>query len=282
MLARRAVAFALAATGKPGEGRLHTAVSLAPAQRLRQTWWVTSVSFSDELLCLYEGDWRAAREMSELGLAADPRDARHLGLRAVLESRAGEPDEAATFIDRLQEVVAALPPPGPIADYIFLANAVALAGDAGRLEVATKAAEQALAVPRLNPALELYARAALALIAVCREDAEAARALYAAIQPERGTASFFVPLTLDRLLGLLAATAGDFEAAGAHFEAGLAFCERAGCAPERALTACDYADVLRRPAAPENETKAAELEELALATAQQLGMPGLTERLRRQ
>jgi DNA-binding SARP family transcriptional activator len=285
MLARRAVAFALAATGRAKEGRLHTGASLGPAQRLREAWWVTSVSFSDELLCLYQGDWHAAREMSELGLAADPRDARHLGLHAILESEAGDPNQAGIFIDRLQEVVASVPPPGPIADFIFLANAIALAGrstgDEARLEAARVAAEQVLAVPRLNPALQLYARTALGLIAARRGDALAARTLYAEIEHHRGTASFFVPLTLDRLLGLLAATFGDLEAATAHFAAGLVFCEQAGYEPERAWTTCDYAEALRRRGGSGDDAKAAELDEASRAVARELGMRSLTERLRR-
>ena len=121
--------------------------------------------------------------------------------------------------------------------------------------------EQVLAVPRLNPALQLYARTALGLIAARRGDAGAARTLYAEIESQRGTASFFVPLTLDRLLGLLAATSGDLEAATAHFEAGLVFCERAGYEPERGWTASDYAEALRRRAGPGDDEKAGELEE---------------------
>ena len=88
-----------------------------------------------------------------------------------------------------------------------------------------------------------------------------------------------MPLTLDRLLGLLAATSGDLEAAATHFEAGLAFCERAAYGPERALTGYDYAEARRRRAGPGDATKAAELEETALAAAREFGMQRLVERL---
>jgi DNA-binding SARP family transcriptional activator len=286
ILARRSVGFALAATGKLEAGKLQTAAGLRLAQRLRETWWVTSTSFSNELFCLYEGDWSAARELSELGLGADPRDPRHLGLRAVLESEAGDPDQAAAHLDRLQEVVANVAPPGPIADYVFLTNAIALAsgtvGDEVRLEVARAAAADVLALPRLNPALELYARSGLALIAAQGGEAEAARGLYGAIRSERGTASFFVPLSHDRVLGKLAATFGDLELAASHFEAGLAFCERAGYSPEYGWTAHDYSDLLRRRARPGDIARATELEQTALATAHDLGMPRLAERVSRQ
>jgi DNA-binding SARP family transcriptional activator len=247
--ARRSVGWALAATGDLQEGKLQMATALGLAQRLRGTWWVTSASFSNELFCMYEGDLSAARELSELGLAADPRDPRHLGLRAVLESELGDPDQTAAYLDRLQEFVADLAPPGPSAAYVFLSLATALTtgtvADDARLELGKAAAADVLALPRLSPALGLYARSAQALIAAQTGDAEAARALYGAIEPERGTASFFVPLSFDRVLGKLAATFGDFELAASHFEKGLAFCERAGYRPEHARTANDYAELSR-------------------------------------
>ena len=247
--ARRSIGWALAATGKLEEGKLQTAAALGLAQRISGTWWVTSASFSNELFRMYAGDWGAARELTELGLAADPRDPRHLGLRAVLESELGNSDQSAAYVDRLQAFVANLAPPGPSAAYVFLANAIALTSgtdDEARLEVASAAAADVLALDRLSPALRLYARHALALIAAQRCDAEAARALYGAIEPQRGTASFFVPLSLDRLLGKLASTFGDVELAASHFEKGLAFCERAGYLPEHARTANDLAALRRR------------------------------------
>jgi DNA-binding SARP family transcriptional activator len=281
--ARRSVAWALVATGKLEEGKLQTAAALGLAQRLRGTWWVTSASFSHALLCMYEGDWNAAREVSELGLTADPRDPRHLGLRAVLESEPGDPDESAAYLDRLQEFVANVAPPGSSAAYVFVSNSIMLASGAAeddvRLEAARAAAAGVLALPRLSPALALYSRSALALIAAQSGDVEAARVLYGEIESQRGTASFFLPLTFDRLLGRLAATFGDFDLATSHFESGLAFCERADYRPEYGRTARDYADALRRRAGPGDDAKAVELEETALATARDLGMPRLTAEL---
>ena len=277
IIARRAVAFAFAATGRLEEGKRQMEAALDLAKRLRETWWLTSSTYSNEIFCLYEGSWSAAREMSQLGLASDARDPRHLALRALLESEAGNADEAPVYLDRLAETVAKVAPPGPVADYVFLSNATALIfGDEVRLDAARAAALDVLALlPRLNPTLELYARAGLALIAARRGDAEAARDLYGAIEPERGTASFFVPLSFDRLLGLLAATLGEFELAAGHFESGLAFCERAGYRREYVGTAHDYAELLRRRAEPADVAKAAELEDAGFAIARELGIrPG--------
>ena len=107
------------------------------------------------------------------------------------------------------------------------------------------------------------------MVAVQRGDADAARAFHAAIEPERGTASFFLPLTFDRLLGSLALTVDDIEAALGHFAEGLEFCERAGYRPEYARTARDYAVALRRAG---DEEKATELEARALGIADELAI----------
>ncbi len=283
--ARRSVGFALVATGEREQASAQTSTAATLAEQLRETWWVTSASFSNEVVCLYEGDWRGAREMGELGLGEEPRDPRHLALRAFLEYEVGDLDEGATYLARLQEVAATVPPPGPIADHVFLAGLGALAGritgDDGMLEAANTAAERVLSfLPRLNPALALYSRSGLALIAVQRSDAEAAKALYATIESEAGTASFFFPLIFDRLLGSLALTFGDVEAAIDHFAAGRAFCERAGYLPELAWTAFDHAGALRRRGGADDERRAGELEEEALALATELGMRRLADRIR--
>ncbi len=283
MAARRAVAWALCATGHLQRARVHTAAALAHGQKLRESWWLTSTAFSDELLCLYEGDWRGAFERSELGLAKQPRDPRHLALRAVLHHELGELDAGAAYIAQLREVAERAPPPGPIADHVLLATTIPLVGriagsDEG-LDVAEAAAEHVLALPRLAPVLATYAMSGLALIAVQRRDADAAERLYAALEGQRGTANFFVPLTSDRLLGLLAATFGDLDASLAHFAEGIEFCARGGYRPEQAWTALAYADTLLRRAAADDEAQAVALQGEALEIADELGMRSLAERV---
>jgi tetratricopeptide (TPR) repeat protein len=280
--ARRAVAFSLTATGEREQGRFHTSAALVHAEQLRESWWLTSTSFSNELLCLYEGDWRTAREMSDLGLGAAPRDPRHLALRAALEYELGNQDEGATCVALLQEVAGSVTPPGPIADHVFVAIVIPILGrtaSAEKLDVAEAAADRVLALPRLAPALALYARSGLALIAVQRSDADAAERHYRALEAQRGTASFFVPLTFDRLLGLLALTFGRADAAVAHFADGLAFCDRAGYRPEYAWTACDYADTLLLRRGADDSGTALALQEEALAVARELDMRPLEERV---
>jgi tetratricopeptide (TPR) repeat protein len=282
--ARRSVVFALIATGEPAQGRAHVAAALAHAQQLREHWWLTSTSFNGLVLSLYEGDWGGARELTELGLAADPRDPRHLALRAVLARELGDHDEAEAQIALLTQVAERSPPPGSIADHVFLALSIALGGriaggDPSLQAVALKAAEGVLSLPAVSPALATYSRSALALIAARRGDVEEARRLYETLVGQRGTASFFAPLTFDRLLGQLAVAAGQIDAALAHFAEGLAFCDRAGYRPEYAWTAVEYAAALLHRAQDDDRTRAAALRDEALVVAHELGMQPLADRL---
>ena len=281
--ARRAVILVSTATGERERARALLAPALTQAEQLREQWWVTSTSFNDEVLCLYEGNWSRARDVGEIGLDADPRDPRHLALRAVLEHQLGNVDLGAEYLARLQEVAEASDPPGPIADHVFLSLAIPLASpfanDDGRLDVAGKAAAGVLALPRLNPALTVYASTALALIAVQRGDADAAGRLHETLEPQRGTASFFVPLSIDRVLGLLAATAGRIDVALGHFEDGLAFCERAGYRAEYAQIAVDYGDAVRLRDEADDRARALALQDEALEIARALGMRPLVERM---
>ncbi|MGH3137399.1 MAG: ATP-binding protein [Gaiellaceae bacterium] len=283
MAARRVVGWAATATGEREQARLHAAAALALAEQLRERWWLVSTSFNNGLLSLYEGDWRAVREMGELGLTAQPSDPRHLMLRAVLEYELGEYKEGRAYVDRLQEAARSVPPPGPTGEHVWLSFLIPLVsrivGVDDGLGVALAAAERLLSVPRLAPGLAMGAKGGLALIAVQRGDANAAERLYGAVESQRGTASLFAALTSDRLLGLLALTFGRVDTALAHFEDGLAFCDRAGYRPERAWTACDYAEALLARGGPGDRDKAVALQDVALAIARELEMRPLMERI---
>jgi hypothetical protein len=126
----------------------------------------------------------------------------------------------------------------------------------------------------------MYCRVGDAVAAVREGDAARAREEHEALLHLRGTAPALLGLSADRLLGLLAATAGDLQAARAHFERALDFCRRTGYRPEEAWTACDYADVLvGLPDAEGPATRAADLRADAFSIARELGMQPLLRRL---
>jgi eukaryotic-like serine/threonine-protein kinase len=283
LFASRPVAWAFTAMGEREHARTHLRSAFALAAKLRERWLLASASYDSALLSLYEGDWHGAREMSELGLATQPRDPRHLALCAILEYGIGNVDAGAPFIARLQEVAGSMPPPGPIADHVFLAATIPLVSrgtstDAG-LDSAAAAATQVLSLAKIAPILAMVARRGLAVIAVERGDADASGRLYRELEPERGTASTFIPLTMDRLLGLLAMTSGSVDAALAHFEEGLTFCDRADYLPERAWTASDYAEALLARGHSGDREQAVVLQDSSLAIAREFGMRPLMQRV---
>ena len=284
LTARRAIVLASTATGERERARAFLGPALAHAEQLREGWWLTSTSFNNLVLCLYEGDWSTAREMRDVGLASDPRDPRHLALGAVLESMLGDHEAAAAYVARLRDVALASPPPGRIADHAQLAMVTPLSlrtvsGDEW-LDVADAAARGVLSLStKKNPAVATCAVVGLGLIAVRREDSDSAERLYDTLATQAGTASFFAPLTFDRMLGLLAATAGRVDDALAHFAEGLAFCHRAGYRTEYAWTASDYADALLVRAGADRRARAESLYDEAFEIARDLGMRPLVERV---
>ena len=88
-----------------------------------------------------------------------------------------------------------------------------------------------------------------------------------------------MPLTIDRLLGLLATTSGRVEDALVHFANGRSFCERAGYRTVYAWTTADYADALLTHVGRDGRSKALALQDEALEIAGELGMTPLVARV---
>ena len=83
----------------------------------------------------------------------------------------------------------------------------------------------------------------------------------------------------DRYLGMLAATFGDRERAGVHFEAALALDGKAGAATWVAHTAYEYARLLREGGSADDARRADELLAEASELAKRIGMGALLERI---
>jgi class 3 adenylate cyclase len=113
-------------------------------------------------------------------------------------------------------------------------------------------------------------------------DAARARTLHRLLAPyaERNIARMPICLgSAARHLGLLAATLGRFDEAGAHFENALRMNETMGALPWVAHTQHDFAAMLLARGAPGDRERAVRLLGLALDTAQGLGMRSLVERV---
>ena len=85
--ARYEAAVELLRTGELEQARQHAVAMLEGAERLRDRHWLSSALRVNGYLCYSIGDWTAARDFTERGLAVLPGDPRNLAPRAVGEFR---------------------------------------------------------------------------------------------------------------------------------------------------------------------------------------------------
>ena len=281
--ARQRGTLASIITGDAESARLHASEGLDLAEQLRHRWWLNTTIWGNQIVPQLAGDWRAAREFCDRGMAASPNDIRLVANRVLLEHEAGSEEQRDQYLEILLRVRA--DDSTVLSTQYFMCSFVVpmvlrSTGMTHGLEVARAIADNALSFSSSPPLLTTIARAGLALIAVIEGDVMAAREQYDALQPHRGR---LVPncagCTVDRLLGLLAQSIGDLDQATSHFEDSLAFCRNAGYRPELAWTCCDYSDTLLQRAGVGDRRNAMTLLDESLAIAEELGMQFLIERV---
>ena len=153
---------------------------------------------------------------------------------------------------------------------------IAQTGTLSHIDNATRAARITLASSPVMPSEEVAARTALGMIAACKQDLGLASEQYEFLKSRTSRVTSFFFSSLDRLLGLLAHTMGQLDAAANHYKDGIDFCTGAGYRSELARTCYDYAAL--RLAQGERE-KALELLDESLAISTELGMRPVVERV---
>ena len=231
---------------------------------------------------MLEGDWPAARDFSDRGLALHPREPRNLAIRTLMEFQLGASDEGEAYLARLLDPARfnarGLWEEAAVAVFVPLIGRVT--GREGQLDFAATCADAALSTDTRPPFIQhFWPRIGLGFLAVRRGDAAATAERHAWLEHQRGTAVLGLGLAVDRLLGLLALATAQFDTAFAHFEDALAFCDRAGYRPEYAWSAADYAGALLEHGTTGDRDRAASLFDEALPLAGDLGMRPLLERI---
>jgi ATP/maltotriose-dependent transcriptional regulator MalT len=279
------VAVSQLGIGESREAQIHASAMLSLAERLHDRYWLATALWLNERVSMYKGDWHAAREFSERGLLESTSDPRLLATRMIIEHESGNKFQGQLFLERLLEAVRLLTSE-PRHDYASTASMVPIAaritGDTEYLNMAEGAASTVLSAETATPLVASLARLGLALIAVLRSDAHGAKEQYASLGSITG--SYFVGISVDRVLGLLAQTMGDSEQAITHFENCMAGCRNAGYRPELAWACHDYATTLLaeergRALLQDDRAKAFSLIEEALEISTDLGMAPLRERV---
>lgn len=276
--ARFWVGVALLNIGDTEAVRPHAGAILPGAESLRDRYWLTSALWLNARVCFAQGDWQAAKHFNERGLSVSPFDARLLGTGMLLEYQVGEDIKGREYLESFVEAFRQITP-GARYDHASVALMIPVATRFTRevdlLNVAESAAATVLSEASATPLVSRYARLGLAMIAVVRGDAEAAREQYSNLGSATGT-NF--PLSGDRILGLLAQTMGESDQALAHYEKAMAICRTAGYRPELAWVCFDCADTLFKRNAAGDRVKAIDLLNESISITAELGMRPLEAR----
>lgn len=261
---------------------LHSAIALAG--QLRQpfyTWLIRIVEVMRALMDGPEGMETAIEDTFALGQDIGQTDA-----GAVFCTQLGQLCWDLGRIEEMEEPVAGFVEAMPRLPAWRGALALVYA-ETGRLESAREhfeiLAEQDFALP--PDWVWMIGLGASAEVCAFLGDAARARILYAKLRPV-GNRLVVVGNgvlclgAVSRLLGLLAATAGDHETAVGHFEHALGLNNRVGAKPFLVRTYRAYAAMLIERHTPADLRRAAHLQSMGLALAEKLGMPVETARLR--
>ena len=140
----------------------------------------------------------------------------------------GHFDTGRVYVERLLEGVRRARPVAN-AEYVYAAQFIPMIARIVSIpdwvSIAEVAANIIIAFPSATPIYTQGARLGLSLIAAARGDVELAADQYSALERQRGLCYLYI--SIDRVLGLLAATLGRLEQAVNHFENALVFCRQA-------------------------------------------------------
>ena len=164
------------------------------AEKLRNRAWLNTAFFLSVSHSNCDGDWEAARQFSDQGLAALSMDCRCLASRMNLEFELGEFDRGETYLKRPLDAMR-LATPGPNFEYVLPALGIPLAarvsGAARYFEVTEGAADAVLTASNCSTFVFRCTRAGLGFLAVQRGDSAAAADHYASLASSRGTSAIF-------------------------------------------------------------------------------------------
>ncbi|MEE8464836.1 MAG: LuxR C-terminal-related transcriptional regulator, partial [Dehalococcoidia bacterium] len=265
--------------GDMQESQLQGLAILAPAERLRDRYWLATAHNAIAWSHTLRGDWQSARETNLRGLDWMPFDPRLLLQHVILEAESGNQSESESKLEQLEDVVRNSEA-GPTTANACLAFGSPLVesihGDSKRSSLAESSIAAVLLSSSATPFFSTWARVGASLLAVANDDAEAATEQYFALKPMAGI--MVLSVNADRVLGLLAGTMGQLGIAVGHFEAAALFCRKTGHHPALAWTCHDHAAALLKLGGPSGRQKAAPFLEEGQSIATELGMLPLVER----
>jgi len=276
------VAFPLITMGYPDQVEQALAANLVSARKLRDRYWLGIAYWGYANLSLLRGDWEACLEYCELGMREASVNHQFLIPKAILEHQLGDFERGKSTLETLLGIVGPTRP-GPSLEFVSPAiafpSAAQNSGSSEWFNLVQTRAETTLSSPTCTPFVANFARCGLGLMAVQRQDAEYAERIYRDLLPYRSTVPITGNIAIDRMLGLLAHTMGNFEPAIGNFEDALSFCRVARYRPELAWSCADYASVLLDRNGPDDRERAVALLDESKVLATELGMRPLMEKV---
>lgn len=280
MLAHEWAMRALIPMGRLATARERGARALDIAERLGGSLGIVRSASELGYVAVAAGEWDRARELLVRSMAADPHSG-YEDLGVNLESQIGNTDEVDRHIVNMQESERLAPQMpqhvGALAG--FGALAAWLAGSNRYLEAGADRSRRLIVSRPEVPLLVCGAYFCLAIHAVRRGDATAARNLSGWLARVSGEMMPYMPIAGDHLLGLLSQTMGNDDAAVRHFDAALTFTATAGYRPAHGWAAADYASMLLDRDAEGDHSRAVALQDVAIAIGRELGMVPLVDRV---
>lgn len=261
--------------GRSAEARLQARNTLVRAEALQDHGLLADALWVNAALEQLGGSWARARHLIHRGLELSPHHILLLHLAVMLEYEVGNADRGRENLARLAD---ASDHAGryPFRD-AFLT--VAIAQIARLTDGSPPVAPPRHAISKVGQPAAVVTLSR-ALVVVEEGDEEGAAILLRELAEEKGRI-LAPPTVTDRVLGLLAHTAGDRDLAMRHLRDALAFCQHAGYEPELAWVCHDLARVLLRNAEEEEWREAAFLLDKARTIATSQGMRPLANRLDR-
>ena len=290
--AQHLVQEALIAAGDFERGAVHAAEALRIAEQLQDRLWLILAYASNQRYRIVEGDWAAARRLSDEGLRLDPSDPFLLVNRARLEFETGNPDDGKRYLSRyIDGLKNDAEQPWGARDLLHASVALVvplisrITGDIELLNLTESCAQLILAYPRYSPEWRYRAAACLGLVAVARDDSPAAeehyRKLIELVRSDSTPAFCFCRGSLtfiETQLALLSVTAGNLDRAVIHFENGLQECRTSGHKPEIAWSCYDLARTLQQRYSVEDRERAIVVLEEGIEITSCLGMSPLQKK----
>ena len=275
--------YALCEIGKIEEARQHAAACVEAGEKFQDRFRLPGALLRKVIVCMLKGDWPTAREYSDRALAMAAMDPWNLATRVILEYGVGEESRGQEFLQTLLEARRLISPveeAGAGNGYLAVAISVAARTFPGLdgVEDSQLAAEAILSSDTATQMFCQTANVCLGILAVMSGDATGARQQYDALVSSQGTLITLACMSTERLLGLLAQTMGNPEAAVRHFEDVQTFCREAGYRPELAWSCHDYAGMLLKLLGTGDQAEAVLLLDESLSISNEFGMAPLTER----